>query len=101
MDDLILFEADAPGICVITLNRPAKRNALSISLLEKICETVQTIDKSGQRVIVLRGAGPVFSSGLDLKEAMEEDKAHLSAEWVMRTLKTVAQARAVTIAAVH
>jgi methylglutaconyl-CoA hydratase len=52
-------------------------------------------------VIILRGAGAAFCTGLDLKEAADQTKAHAMAEMVARTLITVSQTHLVTIAAVH
>jgi enoyl-CoA hydratase/carnithine racemase len=67
MSDL-LFEISA-GIARITLNRPQRRNALSFSLLREL-EGVQSRlrEDASARVVVLAGAGPVFSSGHDLSE---------------------------------
>ena len=57
------------GITMLTLNRPERRNALGISLMEELCAAVDSANRDeSQRVIILRGAGPVFCAGLDLKE---------------------------------
>lgn len=91
-----------PGVHVVTLNRPEKRNALNVGLLQALHEAVYAIESDdGARVIVLRGAGPVFCAGLDLREAQDAALAHSSADWVARTLEAVATTRCVTIAAVH
>lgn len=50
----------------LTLNRPARLNALSDDLLEMLESTLQDLAKSDQRVIVLRGAGRAFCSGYDI-----------------------------------
>src|SRR6266478_5278046 len=52
------------GIATITLNRPDKRNALSIRLLEALDE----VEKSDAQVGILTGAGKAFCAGLDLDE---------------------------------
>jgi len=49
----------------------------------------------------LRGAGAAFCTGLDLKEAADQTKAHGTADLVAQTLIALSQSRLVTIAAVH
>ena len=49
----------------------------------------------------MRGAGAAFCTGLDLKEAADRKKAHMTAELVAKALTTLAETRLVTIAAVH
>ena len=57
------------GICTITMNRPAKRNALSRNLLGDLQDAFNLISNNNTiKVIVLAANGPVFSSGHDLKE---------------------------------
>src|SRR5437899_1219651 len=58
-------------------------------------------DEPRERVLILRGAGAAFSTGLDLKEAADLKKAQMTAELVAKTLITLAETRLVTIAAVH
>jgi len=65
----LLLRSDADGICTLTLNRPAQRNALSIALMEAIGEVLDRIKtESAVRVVIITGAGPSFCSGHDLKE---------------------------------
>ncbi|MEM7070047.1 MAG: enoyl-CoA hydratase-related protein [Pseudomonadota bacterium] len=56
------------GVFRIVLNRPDKRNALSLAMIEAINEALEKADQSAARVIVVAANGPVFSSGHDLKE---------------------------------
>ncbi|SDI74204.1 enoyl-CoA hydratase [Alteribacillus bidgolensis] len=58
------------GITVITLNRPSTANALSISLLNKLQETLKDLAYDAScRVLIIRGEGEkVFCAGADLKE---------------------------------
>src|SRR5690349_20702612 len=101
MASLISTSADAP-VTTLTLNRPEKRNALCIQLLEELCRAVATAEADvEQRVLVLRGAGPVFCAGLDLTEAADSERAHRSADDVAQALRALAYSRLVTIAAVH
>ena len=60
------------GVAVLTLNNPAKRNALSSPVLEALKSHLDRIkDDPAVRVVVLRSAGPVFSSGHDLNEMVD------------------------------
>ncbi|MBU6227988.1 MAG: enoyl-CoA hydratase [Acidobacteria bacterium] len=56
-------------IATITLNRPGARNALSSELLRLLNETMKAADANDDvDVIILTGADPAFTAGLDLKE---------------------------------
>ena len=58
------------AIRTITLDSPHNANALSTSLLTKLhADLDQAMAEPGVRVVVLTGAGKVFCSGADLKEA--------------------------------
>ena len=99
---VILIEKHAPQITVVTLNRPERRNSLTIELLNELVAAIEvTSDEPHARVMILRGAGVAFCTGLDLKEAADQTKAHATAEMVAKTLITLSQTRLVTIAAVH
>jgi enoyl-CoA hydratase len=64
---LILTDDPAPNVRRLTLNRPAKRNALSNALRGEMFAALETADRDSEvRVIVIRGAGSCFSSGYDL-----------------------------------
>src|SRR5215217_2526725 len=99
---VVLFEKESPQISVVTLNRPERRNALTIELLTELCTAINVAsEQPGQRVLIFRGAGAAFCTGLDLKEAADSTKAHTTAEMVANTLVAISQTRLVTIAAVH
>jgi len=99
---VVLIERQSPQITVAILNRPERRNALTLELLTELCATVNVAsEQPEQRVLILRGAGAAFCTGLDLKEAADTTKAHATAEMVANTLVTISQTRLVTIAAVH
>ncbi|OLD91033.1 MAG: hypothetical protein AUG81_01090 [Verrucomicrobia bacterium 13_1_20CM_4_54_11] len=98
----ILIEKQTPQVTVLTLNRPERRNALTIELLSELNAAIKIAsDQPDERVIVLRGAGAAFCTGLDLKEAADQTKAHATAEMVANTLIAISQTRLITIAAVH
>jgi methylglutaconyl-CoA hydratase len=99
---VILIERQSPQIAVITLNRPERRNALTIELLAELTAAIKvTSDEPRERVLVLRGAGVAFCTGLDLKQAADPRKAHATADMVAKTLIALSETRLITIAAVH
>jgi enoyl-CoA hydratase/carnithine racemase len=54
------------GVATLLLNRPEKRNALDRAMMDAIAAALDRVrDDQAVRVLVLRGAGPVFSSGID------------------------------------
>jgi methylglutaconyl-CoA hydratase len=99
---VILVEKQTPQIRTIVLNRPERRNALTLDLLNELSAAVKVAaDQPEERVLILRGAGAAFCTGLDLKEAADQTKAHATAEMVASTLIALSQTRLITIAAVH
>ena len=101
-EPLVWSEAKEPGVVILTLNRPQKRNALSMALMESLCRAMVAAEADvSRRVVILRGAGPVFCAGLDLREAADDDTAERSAHLVAQTLRTIHRSRLVSIAAVH
>lgn len=98
MNDFLLVERVEEGILALTLNRPEKRNALTISLLKALKEAVLSAEKNKERVIFLKGTGEIFCAGLDLKEAANKEKAEESAVAIADTLKTLATSPVISIA---
>jgi enoyl-CoA hydratase/carnithine racemase len=62
--DPLRVELDA-GVALLTLDRPAKRNALSIELRERIAAELGELDTGRVGAVVLTGAGSAFCSGMD------------------------------------
>ncbi len=58
------------SILEIILNRPDKRNAVNIEMLEGLVEAAHEANDAEIRAVVLRGEGKAFSSGLDFGMAM-------------------------------
>ena len=98
---VLLIEKLTPQITVVTLNRPERRNALTIELLTELVAAIKVAsDMPEERIIILRGAGAAFCTGMDLKAATPQN-AHAMAELVAKTLLTLSETGLVTIAAVH
>lgn len=74
----LLIEQDGPA-ARITLNRPDKRNALSLDLLRELIAALREASARPETcVIVIQGAGPAFSAGHDLSEMIDRDEAFLA-----------------------
>ncbi len=57
------------GTAIVTLNRPERRNALSLQMLQELTDCFRRLREDAEvRVAVLRANGPVFSAGHDLSE---------------------------------
>lgn len=65
--ELILERLDDDGVARIVLNRPEKRNCLNEALVAAFFESLEIIRADrALKVVITKGAGPVYSSGLDL-----------------------------------
>ncbi len=66
----VLYDVDG-HIATITLNRPHRRNAISVRMLVELGDAFERVERDrGIRVAILTGAGAGFCSGLDIKDAM-------------------------------
>lgn len=85
------------GVWTVTINRPDKANSLTKTMLEELDQIAQ--DAAGDaRVLLLSGAGKVFSAGADLDEA----RAGLATDNVWERLSgAIAAAPCLTIAALN
>tara|TARA_B100000686_G_C16701691_1_gene923820 strand:+ start:454 stop:1296 length:843 start_codon:yes stop_codon:yes gene_type:complete len=92
----VLVEFD-DGVCILTINRPNKRNAMNPAFGEEITDALERLRNDKRcKVLVITGAGESFCAGMDLKEffiELEEkpaayDRAHrVAVEWRGRTLR--------------
>jgi methylglutaconyl-CoA hydratase len=102
MSELIQVSQLIPGVSAVALNRPDRRNALSIELLEGLIAAVESLARDeANRVIILHGNGPVFSAGLDLREAIDDKLVARSAHGVEQALRLLRETPLISIAAVH
>lgn len=71
-----LIQEAGGGVVRLTLNRPERRNALSLELLNRLDAVIRAVaDDPRARVVVIAGNGPVFSAGHDLTELVEGSAA--------------------------
>jgi len=73
MDDVLLEKKN--GVGWVTLNRPESRNALSMTLMTRLRGLMAEVDGDPEiRVAVIRGNGPAFCAGHDLREMAGENR---------------------------
>ena len=102
MSNLVIVEYETPEIVIATLNRPEKRNALNIAMMQELLEMLEQAERDPKvRVLILNGKGKVFCSGLDLDEAVNHSLAETSTEKVAQILTRLNASRLVTIALPH
>lgn len=102
MTSSLLIESTRPGVATVTLNRPERRNALNIEMMQQLVDGLHELSSdSVTRVVILRAAGPVFCAGLDLAEAQDPALVKQSAMLVAKSLHSLKFSPLVTIAAVH
>jgi enoyl-CoA hydratase/carnithine racemase len=63
-------ETDSPMV-IVTMNRPDRRNALSLGLMEEMIDCFRSLSQNPEiRAIILAANGPAFSAGHDLSELL-------------------------------
>lgn len=68
MNETLIIEEPSPTVMLLTLNRPAQRNAIDLALLDALSDAFQRFDGEDRwRVAILTGTAPAFCAGLDLK----------------------------------
>jgi enoyl-CoA hydratase/carnithine racemase len=102
MSDEVLCSV-ADRVATVTLNRPDRRNAMNDAMLASLGRLFDDLDgRADVRVVVVRGAGPAFCSGRDLREMEARGGAPGDPESdVITVLRRVERSRHPTIAMVH
>src|SRR6201998_2544199 len=68
----LLLESPADGVVQVTLNRPDRYNAMTVTMFDELESVARAIDDDRDvRVLILTGAGKAFCAGYDLDEAEE------------------------------
>ena len=71
--EYILFEMDG-AMAHVTMNRPEKRNALSLAHMQELIDCLKSVGESKEaQIVVLGGNGPAFCAGHDLSEMVGRD----------------------------
>ena len=106
MSYVTIVVAESEGVKTITLNRPERRNAMTPEMQTELIAAMNDAAAGACRVVVLRGAGDAFCSGLDLSalQQMNEkaaDEHRADAERIAALFRTLYELPKPTIAAVH
>jgi enoyl-CoA hydratase len=98
----VLLTDDRDGVRILTMNRPAHRNALSGELITALYQGLIAADEdAGIRAIVLTGADPAFTAGVDLKQAAEEGEVYFARFRREDCIRQVAEVRKPIVGAVN
>jgi enoyl-CoA hydratase len=88
----ILVDEPAAGVRRITLNRPEKRNAIDNAMRGELLAALQQADRDpSARVSIVRGAGPCFSSGYDLKSDLGAGQPYFTPDVGMQWARHVSE----------
>jgi enoyl-CoA hydratase len=75
MNTSVLSRSDRGSVAILTLERPAKLNALNYELVDSIVQALDQIEQEDQiRAVVLTGSGRAFSAGADIHEFSQDVK---------------------------
>lgn len=81
MSELIRVEPAEAGVARLTLNRPDKKNALSIALRDEVTAALARLAQNDTvKVVIITGAGDTFSAGFDLGEFQRLSEPELARE---------------------
>jgi len=101
----VIYDKDASGsIATVTLNRPQSHNAYDVAMRDALFAALSAIaDDPEVRVVILRGAGPSFCTGGDLREFGSAPSPVRAREvrWLRDVWGALWDLRVITIAAVH
>ncbi len=90
MTETILRSSPRSGVLLITLNRPEKRNALSLEMLERLAATLEDAQADDEvRSVVLAGNERAFCAGTDITEMVEGGLGAIESSRRNRAWKTI------------
>ena len=90
------------GVCAIILNRPERRNAITVDMYDALANAVAESFEDGEtRLITIRGEGQDFAAGNDLADFLEADARGEEEIPVWRLLRALAECEIPIVAAVH
>ena len=90
------------GVLAITLNRPERRNAITVDMYGALADAIAEAFEDGEtRVITIRGEGQDFAAGNDLADFLATDTRGEEEIPVWRLLRALAECEIPIVAAVH
>ena len=102
MTPTLVLSDDSGPVRVLTMNRPAARNALSPALIETLYAALRDADDDPSvRAVVLTGADPAFCAGVDLKEAARLGSVYFEQFQTQSCIRQTAQLRTPIVGAVN
>ncbi len=101
----LVSEAFHDGIASLTLNRPEKKNAMSLELLQDLYRALKNAETQGASIVAIRGAGKNFCSGGDVTEFITSEapaeQVDAMADFLNRSINLVRSIPAIVIAVVE
>src|SRR5665811_1252819 len=95
---------DAGAGALVRLNRPERRNALSLELMQELVGVLRALgERTDVRAVVIEGAGVAFSAGHDLSEMVQRDLSFYQRlfDTCTELMETIHKVRQPVIAKVH
>lgn len=103
----LVIAAREDHAAVLTLNRPAKKNAMSDALLGELIAALTDANRDDDvRAIIIKGAGPCFTSGRDTSQfeqaaLLQDMSVDAAVDIFLETLSMLIESPKPTIAAIH
>lgn len=98
----ILIERPSPQLGLVRINRPEKRNALSVPLRRELVTALQSLDEDdGVRAIVLTGGDKIFAAGADLSEIVDASAVDMILRATIGLWSAIARLNKPVVAAVR
>ena len=99
----LVLREDNAGVATLTLNRPDKLNALSKDMFEELEDHIDRIARDTKRtgLVILRGAGGIFSAGYDMVEVADLVRANAKPHYQSDVIEKLANLPQPVISAVQ
>ncbi len=101
----VIEESYSDGVFTLTLNRPEKKNAMSLELLKALHSSLMAAEEKKAGVIIIRGAGKTFCSGGDVIEFRESaepgSKVDSMADFLNKSVMQIRHTPAIVVAVVE
>jgi len=101
----VITESLKDGVFTLNLNRPDKKNAMSLELLQQLRLSLAHAAESKASIIIIRGSGNTFCSGGDVIEFRDSDEPGASvdamADYLNRSILAIRAVPAIVVAVVE